>query len=381
MKPNLMIKKIIIAILLGASLLAGCSGINPQATPTPDQSPVEDVQPIVSATGKVTPDEWSRLSFSTAGLIQEILFKEGDQVKSGDVLVRMRGIEDLQAAISAAEFDVITAQKALDDLNKNAEDTRTAALERISEATKSVRDAQYQLDNFTVPSNQSTMSTREALAAMEEKLDAARAAFEPYKYYPSTNNTREDLKEDLDDAQADFNSAVKRLQYETDLEVARIRLAKALKDYETWREGPDPAEIAFAEARLATTQSALAATQSKIDDLELKAPFSGTISDVDIRIGEWVTPGQPVLLIADLDHLQIETTDLNEIDAARVQMDDQVSITFDALPGIEIQGVVHSIAPKSSEGSGVNYTVVILMDEIPAQLRWGMTAFVDILVE
>ncbi len=381
MKPNIIIKIIGIAILLSGFLLAGCSGISPQATPTPDQSPSEDVQPIVSATGKVTPAEWSRLSFSTAGIVQEILVKKGDLVESGDVLIRMRGIEDLQAAISAAEFELITAQKALDDLNKNAEDTRTASLERISTATKTVRDAQYQLDNFTVPSNQANMSTREALAAMEAKLDEARAAFEPYKYYPSTNDTRKDLKEDLDDAQADFNSAVKRLQYETDLEVAKIKLAKALRDYETWKEGPDPAEIAFAEARLANARASLAASKSKLDDLELKAPFNGTISDVDVRIGEWVNPGQPVLLIADLDHLEIETTDLNEIDAARVQLGDQVSITFDALPEIEIQGYVQSIAPKSSEGSGVNYTVIILMEEIPPQLRWGMTAFADILVE
>jgi hypothetical protein len=36
------------------------------------------------------------------------------------------------------------------------------------------------------------------------------------------------------------------------------------------------------------------------------------------------------------------------------------------------------MAPKASSGSGANYTVVIGLDEIPEQLRWGMTAFVDI---
>ena len=40
-----------------------------------------------------------------------------------------------------------------------------------------------------------------------------------------------------------------------------------------------------------------------------------------------------------------------------------------------------SIAPKASEGSGVNYAVVIELDEWPDTLRWGMTAFVDIEVE
>jgi len=87
-----------------------------------------------------------------------------------------------------------------------------------------------------------------------------------------------------------------------------------------------------------------------------------------------------VATLADLGHLRVETTDLNEIDAARVAVGASASVTFDALPGVEVGGVVKSIAPKAAEGSGVNYTAIIELDEIPALLRWGMTAFVDIAV-
>ncbi len=149
--------------------------------------------------------------------------------RTDQILVRLKGKEDIQAAIAAAKYEVAAAEKSLNDLNKNADDTRTIALEAISAATKAVRDAQYQLDNFTVPQTQSKYSTTEALEVMQKKLDAARAAFEPYKYYSESDDTREDLKEKMDDAQADYNSAVKRLQYETDLAVAQANLAKALK--------------------------------------------------------------------------------------------------------------------------------------------------------
>lgn len=216
---------------------------------------------------------------------------------------------------------------------------------------------------------------------MQKKLDEARAAFEPYKYYSESDHTRKDLKEKLDEAQADYNSAVKRLQYETDLAVAQANLAKALKDYEAWKDGPDPDEVKLAQERLENAQAALAAAEAQLQDLELRAPFAGTISDISVRKGEWVTPGQPILQIADLSGLQVETTDLNEIDAARVKVNNPVTLTFDALPGVEVKGTVESISPKSSEGSGVNYTVVIKMDELPALLRWGMTAFADIRVE
>jgi len=372
--------KILIFLAL-AGMLPACTGLPVNATPTPVVEEVIKTSPTISATGKVVPADLSHLSMSAPGIVQEIMVKKGDEVDAGDVLMRLKGREDLQAAIAKAEFELETAVKRRDDLKRNVDITGAAAEQRIADATKAVRDAQYQLDNFTVPMPQSKMTTDEALVEMGKLLDIARAAFEPYKYYPSTDQTRKDRKEDLDDAQADFNSAVKRLQYETELSVANARLAQAKRDYESWKDGPDPAELRVAEAGVTTAQAAVEAARAQLDDLELKAPFSGTIGDISIHIGEWVSPGQPVLLIADLGHLQIETTDLNEIDAARVKVGDAVKITFDALPGTEVQGTIKSIAPKSSEGSGVNYTVVILMEKIPLSLRWGMTAFTDIQVD
>jgi multidrug resistance efflux pump len=381
MTHNNPLNKFLLAVFLGGLALTGCSNLPGQATPTEQPGQVVDIQPVISATGKVVPAHWSQLSLSVPGVVEEIPVQKGDLVKENQVLARLKGKEDIQAAIAAAKYEVAAAEKNLNDLNKNADDTRTAALEAISAATKAVRDAQYQLDNFTVPQTQSSYSTTEALDIMQKKLDEARAAFEPYKYYSESDHTRKDLKEKLDEAQADYNSAVKRLQYETDLAVAQANLDKALKDYDAWKDGPDPDEVKLAQERLENAQAALAAAEAKLHDLELRAPFPGTISDINIRKGEWVTPGQPVMQIADLSSLQVETTDLNEIDAARVKVNDPVTLTFDALPGVEVKGTVESISPKSSEGSGVNYAVVIKMDELPALLRWGMTAFADIRVE
>jgi multidrug resistance efflux pump len=147
------------------------------------------------------------------------------------------------------------------------------------------------------------------------------------------------------------------------------------------QSGPDPDTVRLAEARVSNAQEQLAASQAALDDLELQAPFDGTVSGIEVRASEWVQPGQPVMTLADLNGLHIETTDLNEIDVARVEAGDPVIITFDALPDVQVRGRVARIASKAAEGSGVNYPVVIEMDEIPEQLRWGMTAFVDIEVD
>lgn len=365
-------------LLLAGLLLTACSGLSQQATPTPEPETLEDVKPVVSATGKAVPARYSRLSVAIPGVVEQILVAEGDQVEQGDVLLRLKGEEDLNAAITAAKLEVAAAQKALDDLYKNAETARTQALEAIALYEKVVRDARYQLDNFTPPQAQANMTTAEALEWAKQRLDAAYAAFLPYKYYSENDATRKARKEDYDDAQADYNAAVKRLQYETELAVAQANLQKARKDYATWKDGPDPEELAVAQARLENANAALSAAQAKLEDLELRAPFSGTISEINVRLGEWINPGMPVMVIADLADLQIETTDLNEIDAARVKVGNPVVVTFDALPGVEVRGMVKSIAPKASEGSGVNYTVVVIPEKLPELLRWGMTAFVDI---
>jgi HlyD family secretion protein len=372
------LEKLLTLLVFAGILLAACSGLSPQVTPTPEPETVEDVQPVVNATGKAVPTQYSRLGITLPGVVDEILVEEGDQVQEGDVLLRLKGEEDLNAAISGANFEITAAQKALDDLYKNAQTAQTQTLEAIATQERLVRDARYQLDNFTPPQVQSKMTATEALEWAKQRLDTAYAAFEPYKYYSENDSTREDRKEDYDDAQADYNAAVKRFQYETELTTAQANLQKALDDFAIWKDGPDPKDVAVAQARLDNAKAALAAAEAKLEDLELLAPFSGTVSEVNVRLGEWVNPGQPVLVVANLADLQVETTDLNEIDAARVKVGNPVTVTFDALPGVEVKGVVKSVAPKASEGSGVNYTVVVTLDELPELLRWGMTAFVDI---
>jgi len=380
----LFIKRVLLIVSLlvvGLFMLSACSSIAEKTAPTEEPIPFEEIPPVVNATGVVVPAEWSILSMSTSGIVEEVFVEEGDHVDAGQTLIRLKGKEELQAAISEAEYEVVVAQKALDDLYENTRTKLNEILENIARTTDQVRDAQYQLDNYSVPYYQANLEPMEALDAMKEKLDQARETFEPYKYKSESDSTREDLKEELDDAQADYDSAVRRVEYTNTLEVAKDNLEKARQDYETWKNGPDPKELVVAEARLKNAQSALTAANAALEDLELKADFSGTVTELNVRVGEWVDPGIPILQLADLDHLRVETTDLNEIDAARVDTGAKVNITFDALPGVAVEGIVKSIAPKSSQGSGVNYKAVIELNEIPPELRWGMTAFVDIAVE
>lgn len=372
------LKTTLIIPLVVAIGLTSCGGLGKQPTPVATPDTGAETQKVVSATGVVSPAKKSTLSVSTAGIVAEVLVEKGDKVQSGQVLARLKGREETQAAIASANVEMLAAQQALDDLYDKVELARAQSLRNIYEASNAVRDAKYRLDNYTIPDNQKDMDAIAVMEMMKKKLDEAWAAFEPYKNSSYLNEERKKLKENVDTAQSDYNTAVKRLTYEFELAEAKARLAEALKDYDTLKSGPDPDQVALAEARLENAKSNLAAARSMLDDLEIKAPFDGTVSEVNIRSGEWVSPGQPIFLLGDLDHLRIETTDLNEIDVAQVEVGDRATVTFDALPGVAVEGKVVSIAPKASEGSGVNYTVIVEIAEIPKNLKWGMTAFVDI---
>ena len=88
-----------------------------------------------------------------------------------------------------------------------------------------------------------------------------------------------------------------------------------------------------------------------------------------------------ILVLADLSQLQVETTDLSEIDVAQIVVGDKAKVTFDALVDVVVEATVTRISDRASTGSGVNYRVVLELDEIPSGLRWGMTAFVDIEID
>ena len=192
---------------------------------------------------------------------------------------------------------------------------------------------------------------------------------------------------ELATAQALLNDADRELKRIMDgpqpgeVALLEAQINKGLQDFEIYRNGPDPQDIALAEARIKNAEAQLEAARAMIADQQLLAPFNGVITAVHVNPGEWIAPGSPVLQVGDLNQLQIETTDLSEFDVAKLDIGDPAVITFDSLPDVNIQGSVARIAPKSEDGSGVNFPVVIQLEKIPATLRWGMTAFVDITPE
>jgi multidrug efflux pump subunit AcrA (membrane-fusion protein) len=367
----------ITVILLSAFTLTACGGLGGAAPQVPTAIPPVASDFDIVAEGRMVPRESVQLSFLSSGQVDEVLVKEGDEVKAGQVVARLGNREQMEANIANAETEALAAQQALDKLNEDVTLVKVEAVRALAQANRQVRDAQYQLDNFTTPSNQKKLSALEGVVAMEALLDQARLAFQPYKYYPSEDDTREDLKEKLDQAQSDYNTSIKRLEYETALEEAQSRLDDALVNYQELQLGPDPDALAAAEARLNSTRANLEASKASRKNMDLISTIDGTVVDQSLIAGQTITAGQPVVTVADLSEMFVETDDLTELEVVDISIGQSTLVEPDAIPGLELPGSVDSIGEVFVEKRGdITYTARIRLDDVDPRLRWGMTVLV-----
>lgn len=140
------------------------------------------------------------------------------------------------------------------------------------------------------------------------------------------------------------------------------------------------AGVAQAEALVVTAQAAVSATQAALDRLTLTAVEAGTVARISIKVGELAAPSVPVVTVADFSQWLVETSDLTELDVAKVAIGNAVDVQIDAIPGETVQGTVQEIAQTAAVSQGdVVYKVTIALAPAPTlPLRWGMTVFVDV---
>ena len=158
------------------------------------------------------------------------------------------------------------------------------------------------------------------------------------------------------------------------LDAALAVEAEAKRTLENAQTGADKDKLAIASARLDNAKAQSAAAQHNLDQFDLKAPFDGVIVDTNLTTGEWIGPEKWAVLIADLSHWYVDTSDLTELDVVNVTVGQAVNLTADALPDLTFHGTVEEIsqAPEN-KGGDVLYKVHIRLIDPDPRLKWGMT--------
>ncbi|MDQ7030839.1 MAG: efflux RND transporter periplasmic adaptor subunit [Ardenticatenia bacterium] len=392
----------------------------PPATPVPTIA--GDVPDIVTAEGVVVPARRARLAFAVGGLLEERLVEEGERVVAGTPLANLaspqfvRRVEEAQAAlavaraqlaqaeagarpeeIAAAEAALAAAQAQLDSARAQrrqaqaaleeararlrqaergpTEEERRIALARLRQAQAALKQAQAAYDQVAHRADIAALPQSRALEEATLAVEIARAEYDRL-LKGATEEELDQLRAAVGRAEAGVEAAAASVR------AAEAAVAQAQARLEQLRQGATEEELAVLRNRVRQAQVALDQARALVGFTRLVAPFDGTLTQWLVRKGEAVVPNQPVALFGDVESLQVETSDLGELDVVNVQEGQPAEVTFDALPDIRVPGRVLAVRQVAEEQRGeTTYTVLVGLDSVPEGLRWGMTAVVDIFVK
>ena len=371
--------RVILVLVIPALLLAACGG---QATPEPVQAEPLAAEAVI-AEGHLIPNEDLSLSFTVRGKVAEILVEEGQMVREGDVLIRLADREQAQAALAAAQLELTTAQQANDEFLRTEGLVRADAWQVYMDMQVARADAEREWEDLNLDNIDERIDDRKADVEDRKKdLDDARDEFDKYKDLDEENTSRKNAEDDLERAQEDYNESIRDLEEEIrERETVRATLDQALANeaearhqYELSLDGPNAEQLALLEARLNNAEAQVASAESNLANYELKAPFDGEVMDINVSVNETVGPETMAVIVADTGQWYIETSDLTELEVVDVIEGQNVNILADALPEVEMSGVVEEISQSfKSQGGDILYTVRIRVDDVDPRMRWGMT--------
>jgi HlyD family secretion protein len=128
------------------------------------------------------------------------------------------------------------------------------------------------------------------------------------------------------------------------------------------------------QAQIASAEAAVQSIQAKLQNSEIIAPISGTITQFDAKVGQFASPATPLVSIISQNSFEVDAL-VSEIDVGKIALDNTVSMTLDAFSGETFTGTVFYIDPAQTTTNGVvGYKVKIAFDKEDARMKSGLTA-------
>jgi HlyD family secretion protein len=352
--------------------------------------------------GQLVPQTTATLGFTKGGPVENIFVQEGERVEAGETLIRIGDTRQYEAKIAASELELLNARQALNDLHENAAHDLALAKKRLAEAKKVQDSASWKVKSIKRGTSQEYIDQAYANLLLREKQvqNAKKDLRKAEKVWKDKSNflwkfvKTHDYKlllynlerkiaaaeKKYSDALQKYNDYLKPVdeidlaQAEADLAMANARVNQAERDRQTLLKGPDPDQVALAEARIQKAEAALNAARVAAADADLTTPISGQVAVVNYKEDEWIPPLQTAIVVADLSNWTLEIDDLPEDQVPDIRIGEKARVTIDALPEVTLQGKVESISQIAGEDHGdVTYTVKIGLGGSDPRMRWGMT--------
>ncbi len=297
----------------------------------------QDLTAIVTASGEIKPkkENQANVNANSTGKIVEILVKEGDRVKKGQVLLRLEAVqpglyvEGQSAVVRSGEAAIVEAEASLKKEQANLQEKRA-----------DLRRAQLNWERAEGLYTGALVSRQE--------FDTRKAEYEK--------------------AQASVESAQAKV-------------------------GEEGAKVEKERFNLLTARTLLAGLTDQLQKTAYTSPLDGIVTSLPVHIGENVVPGiqnQPGSLLYQVSDLSVITAEVkvDETDIVNVKLGHQAEVTIDAFPNKTFKGHVAEIGQSAvgrtsgltsgqtsaSSEEAKDFKVVVTLDEPPPNLRPGLSA-------
>lgn len=397
------------------------------------------LESTLGSSGNTRSGQSATITWETSGKVTEVTLEQGDMVVEDQVLAALdqnslstemiqakqdlieakQALEDLlnsELQQAQALQAVEDAQEALDSLKEKAAEERSQAQLTLANAQDALAEAQRTRNAMNYPHSSDELVIEKAETDYLLAKQAYKEALQQYKKFEKKKLTNPErvralnelltTRDKMDSTFATYNwylqsyTDIEIAQADAELAVAQANLELAQAEWDRLKDGTSETAIALAEAVLtdaqrewervkdganqediAAAQAAVDAAEAYLDNIELLAPFSGTITTVNVKIGDLVGSGDTAFRIDDLASIYIDL-EISEVDLTSLEVGQQAVIEFDAIADKIYSGEVTEIGMIGTNSQGVvNYPVTVRVTDADEDIRPGMTASVTITLE
>lgn len=429
---------LVATVLIGGAVFALVRVINgPEidiVTTTVERGAVEE---LVSVSGVIEAENTAELAFPVSGIVESVLVYEGEHVEAGQNLAALERnslLADRREALAALQIaEADRSELIAGPRNEERAITQTSVESAEENLVRVTREEQEKVDNArrkllssdleAFPINKKVSNTAPTITGTYTCEDSGEYELEMfasnarsgYSYRLSGLESGTDtaytssasslgacgLKIQFT-AGSQFGTTDWRIPvpnpngsayttnlnaYELAVEQRNNQIAEAEEALNLARQeqvlenaAPRSEALSRADAAVLQAQARLSSVDSALSDRVLKAPFAGTVTNVEILAGETVSTQAVITLLSESDFEL--TARIPEIDIAKVNAGQSARVTFDAQPEETLETEIKFVSPLATEIDGVAYFEAKLQfADTPVWLRSGLNADVDILVD
>lgn len=333
-----------------------------------------------------------RLGSRVGGRVSEVLVSEGQSVIIGQPLLRLESY-DLNARLAQAKAQLAASTAAYDKLKNGLRP------EEVAQAQAKVTGLSATVAKLVAgprPEEIAAAASRLELAqAQQDRAHRSNDRLQALYKRDANSVSREDLDrgvEELKVAEANFRVRQEELQLlkhgtrEEDKIEARAQLEQAQQALQMATKGFRIEEIAEAEAAVAASAASVAAIEIQLVELEIKSGVNGVVEALELRPGDLVAPGGPVLSVLDTGRMWVRAyLPENRLD---IKVGDQLSVSVDSYPTEKFAGRVTFVSTQAEftprnvqtaeERSKQVFRIKVEIEDPEKKLRAGMAADVSL---